>query len=113
MRKSVFRLDEEIIEDRPPSKLPLVFLGLFLLVGLGPLALEGGAICLANWREFMGISADVRTPILDKVQDTMHDLNEGCRQSCSYWFRALPWEPRMVLSVAGVIMALAMLMLRR
>ena len=43
MRKTVFRLDDEIIEERPRSRLPLVFFGLFLLVGLGPLALEGSA----------------------------------------------------------------------
>ena len=36
MRKAVFQLDHEIHEQRPRSRLPLIFLGLFLLVGLGP-----------------------------------------------------------------------------
>jgi hypothetical protein len=113
MRKAVFQLDHEIHEERPRSRLPLILLALFLLVGLGPLALEGGAICVANWKEFMGVSAEARTPMLDRVQDSLHDLSESCNQQFRTWFRVLPWEPRMVLAVAGVIMALAMLMLRR
>lgn len=113
MRKATFQLDQEINEDRPRSRVPLIFLCLFLVVGLGPLAIEGTAICVANWKEFMGVSAEARTPILDGVQDALHVLRENCNQQFGYWFRGLPWEPRMVLAVAGVIMALAMLMLRR
>jgi hypothetical protein len=113
MRKTVFWLDDEIIEERPRSRLPLVFFGLFLLVGLGPLALEGSAICLANWKEFMGVSASVRTPILDGVQERLHNLSEDCWGEITPWFRALPWRPKMVLPIAGVIMAFAMLLLRR
>jgi hypothetical protein len=113
MRKTAFRLDDEIIEEKPRSRLPIVFFGLFLLAGLGPLALEASAICLANWKEFMGVSANVKTPVLDGVQETLHDMSEGCWQEITPWFRVLPWRPRLVLPIAGVIMAFAMLMLRR
>ena len=113
MRKAVFRLDDEIHQERPRSRWPLVLVGLFLLVGLGPLAMEGGAICVANWKEYMGIAAEAPTPVLDSVQDTLHDLSETCYRQVTPWFRTLPWEPKMVLAVAGVIMAAAMLLLRR
>ena len=113
MRKTVFRLDDEINEERPRSKLPLVFFVLFLVIGLGPLALEGASVCVANWKGIIGVSTEAPTPILDAVQDNLHEMNDGCRHFFSPWLRSLPWEPRMVLAVAGVIMALAMLMLRR
>ncbi|MGC8642862.1 MAG: hypothetical protein ACP5XB_23635 [Isosphaeraceae bacterium] len=113
MRKAVIQLGHEIHEERPRSRWPLFLLVVFLVLGLGPLALEGGAVCVANWKEFMGISAEARTPILDRARDSLHDLNETCNQQFRSWFRVLPWEPRMVLAVAGVIMGLAMLMLRR
>ena len=113
MRKAILQLDHEIPDERPRPRWPLILLVLFLLVGLGPLALEGCAICVANWKEFMGVSAEARTPILDNVQDTLHELSESCNRQFRAYFRTLPWEPRMVLAVAGVIMGAAMLLLRR
>ena len=88
-------------------------MALILLVGLGPLALEGGALCVANWKEFMGVSADVQTPVLDGVQDRLHDLSDIFWSEITPWFRSLPWDPKMVLPAAAVVMAMAMLMLRR
>lgn len=113
MRKIAIRLDDDIREERRRSRIPLVFTGLFLLVGLGPLALEGAVMCVANWKEFMGISAEARTPTLDRVQETLEDMNESCRNYVNSWFRDLPWKPSIVLPIAGVVMSLAMLLLRR
>ena len=113
MRKLAFQLGDSLQEERRRSRLPLIVVGLILLVGLGPLALEGGAICMANWKEYMGVSADVRTPVLDGIQDRMHDLSDTFWIEITPWFRRLPWDPKMVLPAASVVMVVAMLMLRR
>ena len=68
---------------------------------------------MANWKEFMGVSANVRTPVLDGIQDRLHDLSDTFWGEITPWFRRLPWDPKMVLPAAAVVMAMAMLMLRR
>ena len=113
MRKLAMQLGEDLQEERHRSRIPLLVVGLILLLGLGPLALEGGAVCLANWKEFMGISADARTPLLDDIQDRLHDAKDLFWSEITPWFRRLPWDPKMVLPAASIVMALAMLMLRR
>ncbi len=113
MRKLAFQVGEDIHEEKPRSRVPLVLLSLLLLVGLGPLALEGGAVCVGYWKEFMGESADVRTPVLDQLQDSMHDASDVFWAEIRPYFRRLPWDPKMVLPAATIIMAVAMFMLRR
>jgi hypothetical protein len=113
MRKLAFQLGPDIQEEKRRSRLPLVFVALLLLIGLGPLALEGGAICLAKWKEVMGVSANVRTPVLDELQERLHDLSDTFWLQVTPWFRRLPWEPKMVLPAAAIVMAAAMLLLRR
>ena len=79
-----------------------------------PLAVEGGSLCLANWKEFMGISATVRTPVLDSMTESScrpPRTPSGTRSRPS--FRRIPWDPKMVLPAAALVMAVAMLMLRR
>ncbi len=73
MRKLAFQIGDDIQEAPRRSKVPLFLMGLFLLIGLGPLALEGASLCLSSWKEFMGIRAEVKTPILDEIQDCVED----------------------------------------
>ena len=113
MRKLAYQLGDSLQPEPRRSRLPLILVGLILLIGLAPLLLEGGSLCLANWKEFMGVSADVRTPVLDEIQDRLHDLRDTFWGEITPWFRRLPWDPQMVLPAAAVVMAIAMLMLRR
>jgi hypothetical protein len=115
MRKLAFQVGVDVTtEERRRSRWPRVLLILFLLIGIGPLALEGGAICLANWREFMGVSStSANTPVLDQVQESLHDMNDGLWRQVTPWFRRLPWDPQRVIPAAALVMAVAMLMLRR
>jgi hypothetical protein len=113
MRKLAYQLGHDIQSEPRRSRWPLVLLVLLLIVGLGPLALEGAALCLGNWKEFIGASTDVRTPVLDRVQETMHDMSSAFWLEVGPFFRRLPWEPKAVLPAATIVMAIAMLMLRR
>jgi hypothetical protein len=113
MRKLAWQLGDDIQQERPRSKLPLIALVALLVIGLGPLLLEGGAICLANWKEFMGISAEVRTPWLDFVQNGIENMKDTFWYQITPFFRHLPWDPTMVLPAAALVMAVAMLLLRR
>ena len=51
-------------------------MALILLLGLGPLAVEGIALCVGTWKEFMGVSDNVKTPALDGVQDSLNDMSD-------------------------------------
>ncbi len=113
MRKLAYQLGNDIQAETPRRRWPMVLMVLFLMVGLGPLALEGAAICLGNWKEFMGVSTDVRTPVLDQVSESLQDMNSAFRLWVTPFFHGLPWEPTVVLPVATIIMAVAMFMLRR
>ena len=113
MRKLAMQLGHDLQAERRKSRVPLYLFIVFLTVGLGPLALEGGSICLSNWKEVMGVASDVRTPVLDNVQATSTSCKDMFWDEVTPLFRRLPWDPKMVLPAAAVVMAVAMLMLRR
>ena len=76
MRKLAGQLGSEMEVERHRSKWPSVLMALILLVGLGPLALEGIAVCVGTWKEFLGVSGNVKTPVLDGVQDSLNDARD-------------------------------------
>jgi hypothetical protein len=113
MRKLAMQLGHDVEAEHRKSKVPLyLFIG-FLTIGLGPLALEGASICLSNWKEVMGVASNVRTPMLDNAQASIDKMKDMFWDEVSPFFRRMPWDPKMVLPAAGVVMAVAMLMLRR
>jgi hypothetical protein len=113
MRKLGMQLGHDLQVERRRSKVPLCLFVVFVTVGLGPLALEGGSICLSNWKEVMGVSSSVRTPALDNVQAHLDSMKDAFWDQVTPYFRRMPWDPKMVLPAAAVVMAVAMLMLRR
>ena len=113
MRKLAFQVGEDNQEVRPRSKVPLIFMGFFLFTGLSPLALEGASLCLSNWKEYMGVRAEVRTPVLDNIQACVEDAREFFWYEITPYFRSLPWDPKMVLPAASLVMVGAMLLPRR
>jgi hypothetical protein len=113
MRKLAMQLGHDLQVERRNSKVPFYLFIIFLTIGLGPLALEGASICLSNWKEVMGVASSVRTPALDNVQASLDSMKDFFWGEVTPYFRRLPWDPKMVLPAAGVVMAVAMLMLRR
>src|SRR5512144_1941917 len=102
MRRLTFQIGDDIQEERPRSKLPLIFIGFFLFAGLGPLALEGASMCLANWKEYLGVRAEVKTPVLDDIQDRVEDVRAFFWNEITPYFRRLPWDPKIVLPAASL-----------
>ena len=78
MRKLAGQLGSEIQVEHHRSKWPSVLMALILLVGLGPLALEGVALCMGTWKDFLGIAGNVKTPILDSIQDGSSGVPGDC-----------------------------------
>jgi hypothetical protein len=113
MRKLALQLGHEIQEVKKRSRLPGILVVVFLAIGLGPLLMEGTSLCLANWKELLGVSASVKTPVLDCVQENLETMQQAFWSEVTPFFRQLPWEPKMVLPASALVMAVAMLMLRR
>ncbi len=113
MRKLAGQLGSEMDVEHRRSRWPLAIMALILVVGLGPLVLEGTCLCVGMWKEVLGVAADVRTPVLDGVQDEMHELTDCFWGEVTPFFRSMPWDPKIVVPAASVIMVLAMLLLRR
>jgi hypothetical protein len=113
MRKLGMQLGHDVQEESKKSKVPRYLFIVFLTIGLGPLALEGASICLSNWKEVMGVSSKVRTPVLDNVQAGLDNMKDAFWGEVTPFFSRMPWDPKMVLPAAGIVMAVAMLMLRR
>jgi hypothetical protein len=113
VRKLACELGENLEVPRRRSRFPAVFLTLLFLFGLGPLVLEGSAICLSNWKEVMGVSASVQTPALDHLQDQLHLMSESFWLTVNPYLQQVPWEPKAVLPTAALVTAAAMLMIRR
>lgn len=113
MRKLAMQLGHDVHEERRRSKVPLFLFIVFLTIGLGPLALEGASMCLSNWKEVLGVASTVRTPALDNVQASLDSTKDFFWDQVNPFFRRMPWDPKMVLPAAGVVMAVSMLMLRR
>ena len=113
MRKLAGQLGSEVEVLHHRSKWPLVLIVLILLAGLGPLALEGSALLVGTWKEFLGVNCNVKTPLLDSLQDNLNDMNGEVMREVRHWFSSMPWDPKLVLPTAAVVMVLAMLMLRR
>lgn len=111
MGKLFGHLGSEIQVEHHRSKWPLVLMTLILAAGLGPLALEGMALCVGAWKEFLGISCDVKTPLLDSVQDNLNEMNSMVQSQIRHWFSSIPWDPKLVLPAAAFVMVLAMLRL--
>ncbi|WP_165220239.1 hypothetical protein [Aquisphaera insulae] len=105
--------DDPIADVRPRRRWPLVVAAMILLLGLGPLLLEGASVCLGGWKEVFGVSSTVRTPVFDSLQETVNDLRVQLRTEVAPWFSRIPWDPKMVLPVGALIMAVSMFMLRR
>jgi hypothetical protein len=114
MRKLSYRLSDDLIEGAPRrSRWPRVFLVVLLVAGLGPLALEGAAISIGHWKQVLGVSADVRTPTLDRVGESLQDLSDTLWSQVTPIFSSLPWEPKVIVPATVIVMGLAMMLLRR
>jgi hypothetical protein len=113
MPKNLVTLAHDLRPERSRSRfLPIAAIFVFSLA-LAPLLRESVLVCYSQWCEIMGKSFDVRTPILDSIQDRFQAARDGLWDSITPCFNRVPWDLKVVLCVAVVVMSLAMVMLRR
>src|SRR5436190_6756673 len=112
MSKKTIPLAPDLKPERRRSKLLPIASILVLAPLLAPLVVEAVAVCYAQWSEVMGTSARVRTPIMDSIEERIQSVREDLWCAVSSRFQRVPWNPKIVLPIAAVIMALAMMMLR-
>lgn len=80
---------------------------------LAPVLAEGGAICYAQWSEVFGKPLQVDTPILDSVQNHVHDAREALSGTVLPYFQKVPWDPKIVIPIGAGLMLMAMVLLFR
>jgi hypothetical protein len=113
MSKNSIMLAPDLRPQRPGTRLLPSAVICLLAALLVPLLMEGVVLCYSRWCEVLGTSVDVRTPVLDSIGDHLQDAREAVWNTVAPQFQKVPWNPKVVLPIAAVIMALAMMMLRR
>ena len=112
MVKNPITLAPDLRPDRRTSKV-LPIASIFVLAPLlAPLILEAAALCHAQWYAAFGAPERVRTPILDSIAEGIESVRDDLWSAISARFQRVPWNPKVVLPIAAVIMAVAMKMLR-
>ena len=112
MPKNPITLAPDLRPDGRRSKLVPIASIFVLAPLLAPLFLEVAGLCYAQWCAALGTSAQVRTPILDSIQEGIETVRDDFWSVLSARFQRVPWNPKVVLPVAAVIMAVSMVMLR-
>jgi len=87
----------------------LVAVGLVLAVPIK----EVVSLSIGQWCEVMGKNTEVRTPVLDSVNDGVQSTHQSVGTWMSEQFQRVPWDPGLVLPIAAVVMVLGILMLKR
>ncbi len=98
-------------EPRRRRLIPII--SLFVAATMvAPVFVDAVALCYAQWCEMLGTPVSVRTPTLDAIGERVESVRSECWYHVSSRFQRVPWNPRVVLPIAIVVMAVAMIMLR-
>src|SRR4051812_8262500 len=102
MRKLSIGLDE--VEPSPSRRLPRRVFAIALTTLIAPFIYEAVEICVGNWRAAMGISSNVRTPVLDASLRFLDRIRGEFAGLILPSFQHIPWQPSHVLVVAAIAM---------
>ena len=112
MSKNPITLAPDIRPDKPRRKV-LPILSLFVAIPLlTPIVIDVVALFYGQWREVLGTPTTVHTPTLDAIGERVAEVREDFHYHISSRFQRVPWDPRVVVPIALVVMLLAMVMLR-
>jgi hypothetical protein len=112
MYKFPIPIAHDIRPTKPRCSLLRASATVLLGISLSPLIGEASSLCVAQWSRVMGRNVEVRTPVLDSVQDGIESGHRSFSGSISAYFQHLPWSPSIVLGVGAILMMLAMMMLK-
>jgi hypothetical protein len=99
--------------DPRPRRLPRGLWNCILAAVLAPILWEGTAVCYSQWCEVMGYPREVHTPILETAHQILESTQASLRESIELQFQEAYVDPKIVLLFAGVLVVLAMMMLKR
>src|SRR2546421_526702 len=112
MSKNPLPLAPDLRPNRRKSKL-LPIASIFVMAPLlAPLVMETVALCHAQWCELLSTSATVRTPYLDSMGERIQSVRQDLWDRIGSRFQRVPWNPKVVVPILVVVMALAMVILR-
>lgn len=112
MRKHSIGLDE-VGSTHQSRRLPRRVVAVATAALIAPFLCEGVAICVGKWQAVMGVSSNVRTPVLDATVYYVQRSRDDLAGLILPTFQHIPWQPSHVLVVAAIAMTVSMLMLRR
>lgn len=112
MSKTPITLAPDIQPELPRRRLLPILSIVVTAPLLAPVIMDGVALCYGRWREVLGSPTDVRTPTFDAIGERIDAVREDLWYHVSSRFNRVPWNPRVVLSIAVVVMIVAMVMLR-
>lgn len=113
MPKIPITIEPTVLPERRRSKLTrlacIIAVGLVLAVPIT----EAASLFIGQWYEVMGTNTEVRTPVLDSVNDGLQSTQQSFSSWMSDQFRRVPWDPAIVLPIAAVVMVVGILMLKK
>jgi hypothetical protein len=112
MSKQTITLAPDLRPDRPRQRLLPILLLSIAAVLLAPIVIDAVALCYGQWGEVLGTPTAVQTPTLDAIGEQVAEIREDVRYHILTRFHRVPWDPRVVLPVAVVVMLLGIVMLR-
>jgi hypothetical protein len=112
MAKNSIALAPDLRSDRPRRKLLPILSAVVLGPLLAPIILDTVALCYGQWSAMLGRPAAVRTPTLDAIGERIGAVRDDVWYHVSSRFQRVPWNPRVVLPIAVMVMVVAMVMLR-
>ncbi|MGP0062650.1 MAG: hypothetical protein ACLQGP_03470 [Isosphaeraceae bacterium] len=113
MAKTPITLAPDLHPDRRRSRLLPIAAMFVSIILTTPVLVEVASLCYAQWSEILGTPVSVRTPILDAFCDRVEAFRQNLGFRVYSYFQQVPWDPKVVLPTIAVVMAIAMMMLRR
>ncbi len=112
MAKNPITLAPDLKPESPRRRL-LPLLALVVTIALSiPILRDAVVVCYGQWREMLGTPTAVKTPTFDAIGEQVGEVREDVWYHISNRLNRVPWNPRVVLPVAAVVMLLAILMIR-
>ena len=105
-----------IAHEAPPTRARLRLLRssaiVILGVSLAPLIAEVCAVCHAQWCEVLGSNAQASTPLLNSLHDGVDSGHRSFWDAITPYFQRVPWSPKLVLLIGGILMIVGMRILK-
>jgi hypothetical protein len=112
MAKNPITFAPDIQADPPRRNIWPILAFVVTIALLIPILRDAVAVCYGQWREMLGTPTAVKTPTFDAIGEQVGEVREDVWYHITNRLNRVPWNPRIVLPVAALVMLLAILMIR-